>query len=82
MIVSLPKCSQKLKKICRNGKPENANIYQTFYKLFSVVHNYFLGMFLIIERIYDDRIPPKCPQKLRKFADGKPENANIYQTIL
>ena len=50
-----------------------------FYKLFSVVHNYFLWMFQIIERIYDDRIPPKCPQKLRKFAKiGKPENVNIY----
>ena len=49
------------------------------YKLFSVVHNYFLWMFQIIERIYDDRIPPKCPQKLRKIAKkGKPENANIY----
>ena len=32
------------------------------YKLFSVVHNYFLWMLQIIERIYDDRIPPKCPQ--------------------
>ena len=50
-----------------------------FYKLFSVVDNYFLWMCLIIERIYDDRIPPKCHQKLRKIArKGKPENANIY----
>ena len=50
-----------------------------FYKLFSVVHNYFLWMCLIIERIYDDRIPPKCPQKLRKFAKiWKTENVNIY----
>ena len=50
-----------------------------FYKLFSVVHNYFLWMFLIIERIYDDRISPKCPRKLRKIVKkGKPETANIY----
>ena len=41
---------------------------KSFYKLFSVVHNYFLWMFLIIERKYVDRIPPKCPKKLRKIA--------------
>ena len=50
-----------------------------FYKLFSVVHNYFLWMFLIIERIYDDRISSKCPRKLRKFPKiWKTENVNIY----
>ena len=50
-----------------------------FYQLFSVVHIYFILMFLIIDRIYDDRMPPKCAQKVRKFAKkGKPENANIY----
>ena len=50
-----------------------------FYKLFSVVHNYFLWMFLIIERIYHDRISPKCPRKHRKIARKViPGNANIY----
>ena len=42
-----------------------------FYKLFSVVHNNFQWMFLVIDRIYDDRIPPKCPQRLRKYAKNK-----------
>ena len=40
------------------------------YNLFSVVHNYFLWMCLIIERMYDDRIPPKCPQKLKKICEN------------
>ena len=40
-------------------------------------------MFLVIDRIYDDRIPPKCPQKLENVRKiKKTENANIYETIL
>ena len=75
--------SSKTLKICQKWKPENANISKPFYKLFSVVYNYFLWMLQIIERIYDDRIPPKCPQILRKIAKNlKPENANIYQVML
>ena len=55
---------------------------KSFYKLFSVVQNYFQWMCLISERIYEDRIPRKCSQKLRKFAKkGKPKNAYI-QTFL
>ena len=54
-----------------------------FYKLFSVVHSYFQWMCLVIDRIYDDRIPRKCSHKLRKFAGkGKPENANIYYPMI
>ena len=34
------------------------------YKLFSVVHNYFLWMLQIIERIYDDRIAQIAPKNL------------------
>ena len=42
------------------------------YKRFSVVHNYFLWMFQIIERIYDDnRISPQCPRKLRKNCEKR-----------
>ena len=77
MIVSLPKCPQKLRKCAKNENLKMPISTKPFYKLFSVVHNYFLSMFLFIERIYDDRIPPKCSQKLRKFA----ENANIYQVM-
>ena len=75
-----PKCPQKLRKIVKEGKPQKMRIStKPFYKLFSVVHNYFLWMFLIIERIYDDRIPSKCHQKLRTISrKGKPGNANIY----
>ena len=39
-----------------------------WYKLFGLVHNYFLWMFPIIEKIYDDRFPPKCHLKLSKIA--------------
>ena len=74
-----PKCAQKLIKFT---KMENLKMWistKPCYKVLSVVHNYFLWMYIIIERIYDDRISPKCPWKLRKIAKkGKPENANIY----
>ena len=76
------KCPQKLRKCAKNEKLKMRISTKPFYKLFSVVHSYFEWMFLVIDRIYDDRIPAKCPQKLRKFAKNlKPENANIYQVI-
>ena len=79
VIVSLQNVSENLEKLREKENLKMRISTKPFYKLFSVVHNYFLWMFLIIERIYDDRIPPKCPQKLRKFADDvKPENVNIY----
>ena len=78
-----PKCIRKLRKIAKKENLKMRISTKPFYKLFSTVHNYFLWMCLIIERIYDDRIPRKCSQKLRKFAKNlKPENANIYQVIL
>ena len=67
-----PKCPQKLRKFVE--KKENLKMgisTKPFYKLFSVVHNYFLWMCLIIERIYDDRIASKCPQKLRNLRKMK-----------
>ena len=66
-----PKCPQKLRKF---EKPETWKceyLPNHVYKLFSVVHNYLLWMFLIIERKYVDRIPSKCPQKLRKCAKNE-----------
>ena len=63
-----PKCSQKLRKFAKTWNLKMRISTKSFYKLFSVVHNYFLWMFLIIERKYVDRIPSKCPQKLRKCA--------------
>ena len=77
------KCHQKLRKCAKSEKLKTRISTKPFYKLFSVVHNNFQWMCLISERIYDDRIPRKCSQKLRKFAKNlKPENANIYQVIL
>ena len=74
-----PKCPRKLRKFAKKENLKMRISTKPCYKLFSVVHNYFLWMCLIIERIYDDRISPKCPRKLRKFAiKGKPENVNIY----
>ena len=55
-----PKCHWKLRKIAKKENLKMQIYTKPFYKLFSVVHNYFLWMCLIIERIYDDRIPPKC----------------------
>ena len=74
MIVSLQNVPENLEKLREKENLEMRISTKPFYKLFSVVHNYFLWMCLIIERIYDDRIS-KCPQKLRKIArKGKPEN--------
>ena len=79
MIVSLQNVPENLENLRKKENLKMGISTKPCYKLFSVVHNYFLWMCLIIERIYDDRIPPKCPQKLRKFArKGKPENVNIY----
>ena len=86
MIVSLENVPKNLENLRKTWNLKMLISTKSFYKLFSVVHNYFLWMFLIIERKYVDRIPPKCPKKLRKIAKkrkkGKPENANIYQVIL
>ena len=79
MIVSLQNVTKNLENLRKKENLKMRVSTKPCYKLFSVVHNYFLWMFLIIERIYDDRIPPKCPQKLRKFAKiWKTENVNIY----
>ena len=75
MIVSLKNVPKNIEKL-REKEYLEMRIYT---KLFSVVQNDFLWMFLIIERIYDDRISSKCPRKLRKFAKiWKTENVNIY----
>ena len=63
-----PKCPQKRRKCAKNKKLKMRISTNPFYKLFSVVHSYFQWMLLVIDRIYGDRSPPKCPQKLRKCA--------------
>ena len=68
MIVSLQNVPKNMEKLREKEYLEMRISTKPFYKLFSVVDNYFLWMFLIIERICDDRIPPKCSQKLRKCA--------------
>ena len=76
------KCSQKLENLRKTWNLKMRISTKSFHILFSVVHNNFQWMCLISERIYDDRIPRKCSQNLRKFAKNlKPENANIYQVI-
>ena len=68
MIVSLENVPKNLENLRKTWNLKMRISTKSFYKLFSVVHNYFLWMFLIIERKYVDRIPPKCPKKLRKCA--------------
>ena len=48
------------------------------YKLFSVVHNYFLWMCLIIERIYDDRIAQNAPKNLENLRENESMKMRIY----
>ena len=80
MIVSLenvPKNLENVQEKMENWKCEYPLNHSTNFS--AVVHSNFQWMCLVIDRIYDDRIPRKCSQKLRKFAgNGKPENANIY----
>ena len=64
MIVSLQNVSENLEKLREKENLKMRISTKPFYKLFSVVQNYFLSMFLFIERIYDDRISPACPRKL------------------
>ena len=79
MIVSLQNVPKNIENLREKENLKMRISTKPFYKIFSVVHNYFLWMFLIIERIYDDRISSKCPLKLRKFAKiWKTENVNIY----
>ena len=74
-----PNVPENLEKLWKKENLKMRIYTKPFYKLFGVVHNYFLWMFHIIERIYDYRISPKCPKKLGKIVKkGKPENANIY----
>ena len=57
-----PKCPEKLRKMCEkkeNGMKMRIST-EPFYKLFSVT-------FVIIERIYDDRIPKMFPKNLEKL---------------
>ena len=71
MIVSLENVPKNLENLREKVNLKMRISTNPFYKLFSVVHSYFQWMFLVIDRIYDDRIPPKCPQcpqKLRKCA--------------
>ena len=68
MIVSLENVPKNLENLREEENLKMRISTNPFYKLFSVVHSYFQWMFLVIDRIYDDRIPSKCPQKLRKCA--------------
>ena len=72
MIVCLENVPKNLENL-REKKNLKMRIYTNpFYKLFCVVHSYFQCMFEVIDRICDDRIPLKCPQKLSKCAkNGK-----------
>ena len=79
MIVSLQNVPKDLEKLRKQEKRQMRISTKPWYKLFSVILNYFLWMCLSIERMYDERVPPKCPQKFRKIAKtGKTQNANIY----
>ena len=61
MIVSLQNVPENLEQLRKKENLKKQISTKPFYKLFSVIRNYFLWMFLIIEKIYDDRIRPKCP---------------------
>ena len=66
-----PTCTQKLIKFAKKLKHENIST-KPLYKLFSVVHNYFVCIFQIIERIHDDDpIAQNNLEKLRKTGNLK-----------
>ena len=57
---------KNLENLPKNRKPEMRISTKSCHKLFSVVQNYFLCIFQIIDRIYDDPIPQNNLKKLRK----------------
>ena len=67
MIVSLQNVPKNY-KMCEkwNWKYEYRLNHSTNFSVWFTTT--FYECFLIVERIYDDRIPPKCPKQLRKFA--------------
>ena len=71
MIVSLQNVPENLEKLWEKENLKMRISTKPFYKRFSVVHNYFLWMFLIIERIYDDRIAPNIPKNLEYLRKKK-----------
>ena len=67
MMILSPKMHPKLRKFAKNDESLKMWIStKSCYKLFSVVHNYFLCIFQIIERIYDDRMPLEKLQNVPK----------------
>ena len=53
---------QKLRKIAEKGNLKIRKSSKPCYKLVSVVHNYILCIFQIIERMYDDPILQNIPK--------------------
>ena len=66
MIVSPKMHSKSLENLQKNESVKMRISTKPFYKLFSVVHNYFLCIFQIIGRIYDDPIAQNNLEKLRQ----------------
>ena len=52
MMVSLEDVTENLENLREKENLKMRISTKPFYKLFSVVHNYFLWMFLVIDRIY------------------------------
>ena len=62
MIVSLQNVPKNLENLRKYENLQMQISTKPCYKLFSVVHNYFVWMFPINERIYDDRISKMSPK--------------------
>ena len=83
MIVSLENVPKNLENLRKTWNLKMRISTKSFYKLSSLVYNYFLWMFLIIERNLLTVSLPNVLKNLEKLPKkGKPENANIYWTIL
>ena len=79
MIVSLQNVPKNLEKLRKKENMKSEYLLNHSINFSVWFTTTFYECFYIIERIYDDRISPKCPRKLRKIVKkGKPENANIY----
>ena len=79
LTVSLPNVLKNLEKLPKKENLKMRISTEPFYKLFRVVHNYFLSMLLFIERMMMIVSLQNVSENLEKLREnGKPENANIY----
>ena len=82
MIVSLQNVPKNLPNVRNIEKRKLRISTKPFYKLFSVVHNYIQLMCLSLKRYMMIVSLQNVPKNSKHCEKGKPENVNIYWSML